>query len=153
MLYCRANEPLRTPVGLQFILFKHFWIQSATNVQKILIFHKNWINISTWNFYFWEVRNSNTFIAKAELHWSEIKICLLRTNNLMFSEDESQVVFLDYQVSISSTFYKQFCSRKFTLILQVRPCIPNFKPNIQVGFWVGTSFLQFSKFKLNVIFL
>ncbi len=34
----------------------------------------------------------------------------------------------------------------------VRPCIPNFKPNILVGFRVGTSFSQFPKFDFNVIF-
>ncbi len=34
----------------------------------------------------------------------------------------------------------------------LRRCIPNFKPNIRVGFRVGTSFLQFLKFELNVIF-
>ncbi len=28
----------------------------------------------------------------------------------------------------------------------LRACIPNFKPNIRVGFWVGTSFLQFPTF-------
>jgi len=31
-------------------------------------------------------------------------------------------------------------------------CIPNFKPNIQVGFQVGTSFSRFLKFDFNVIF-
>jgi len=34
----------------------------------------------------------------------------------------------------------------------LRPCIPNFKPNIRVGFWVGTSFSQLPKFNFNVIF-
>jgi hypothetical protein len=36
--------------------------------------------------------------------------------------------------------------------LFVRPCILNFKPNIWVGFRVGTSFSQFTKFNFNVIF-
>jgi hypothetical protein len=36
--------------------------------------------------------------------------------------------------------------------IQVRPCIPNFKPNIRVGFRVGTSFLQYPKFDFNIIF-
>jgi len=38
------------------------------------------------------------------------------------------------------------------MILTVRPCIPNFKPNIRVGFQVGTSFSRFPKFNFNVIF-
>ncbi len=37
-------------------------------------------------------------------------------------------------------------------VWSLRPCIPNFKTNIQVGFWVRTSFLRFPKFNFNVIF-
>jgi len=33
----------------------------------------------------------------------------------------------------------------------LRPCIPNLKPNIRVGFQVGTSFLQFPNFKNQTI--
>ncbi len=34
----------------------------------------------------------------------------------------------------------------------VRPCIPNFLPNFWVGYRVGTSFLRFFNFELNIIF-
>ncbi len=37
-------------------------------------------------------------------------------------------------------------------LTKLRPCIPNFKLNIRVSFWVGTSFSQFSKFEFNIIF-
>jgi len=43
-------------------------------------------------------------------------------------------------------------SRMNFVVCGLRPCIPNFKPNIRVGFWVGTSFLQYPKFDFNVIF-
>jgi len=41
----------------------------------------------------------------------------------------------------------------FVLWYSIRPCILNFKPNIRVGFRVGTSFSRFPKFNFNVIFL
>ncbi len=36
---------------------------------------------------------------------------------------------------------------------KLRPCIPNLNSNVQVGIRVGTSFLRFSKFDFNIIFL
>lgn len=55
----------------------------------------------------------------------------------------SDILFLVHQNSHKYKNKAQKISRHTLATSLLMPCIPNFKPNIGVGFWVGTGFLRF----------
>jgi len=67
-------------------------------------------------------------------------------------ERRSQSLLYLFNISVDDSLLPTWTLKLYTLLEILRPCIPNFKPNIWVGFWVRTRFWRFPKFDFNVIF-
>jgi len=81
-----------------------------------------------------------------------VKFCKIWSFNNSLSPGTGRVPAVEWHWIRKPLIIKTADGKSANIEGLLRPCILNFKPNIRVAFWVGTSFSRFPKFDFNILF-